>query len=359
MKRFIQKGYSTDHTNKTVLKWPWVRPERNHEMNETYNRVTKQSGYGEKVLSILPWNKVTVPEDKNIPHGDMPGDKIEIEDGHITKAEIIFPELVKLIAKAADSNEYGRCVIAVCGGSGVGKSEIASLLSFYLNAAGIGSYTLSGDNYPHRIPKYNDAERLHIFREAGVRGMADAGYMNAENFAIVQKWQQADDDANAEHVNEYAWFKSYIDAGSKALAGYLGTPNETDYDEVSTIIRAFKDGADTLTLRRMGRDESALWYEDVDFTDKKVLIIEWTHGNSDYIDGVDIPVLLNSTPAETLAHRRSRARDGKVDSAFTTLVLNIEQRELHSQAHKAKIIISKDAELITFEQYSELMDSQF
>jgi alpha-galactosidase len=74
---------------------------------------------------------------------------------------------------------------------------------------------------------------------------------------------------------------------------------------------------------------------------------------------VDIPVLLNSTPSETLAHRRSRARDGKVDSAFTTLVLNIEQRELHSQAHKAKIIISKDAELITFEQYSAIMDSQF
>ncbi len=328
-------------------------------MNETYNRVTKESGYGKKVLSILPWEVVKVPEDKNIPHGDMPGDKIEIEDGHITKAQIIFPKLVEMIAKAADSNEYGRCVIAVCGGSGVGKSEIASLLSFYLNAAGIGSYTLSGDNYPHRIPKYNDAERLRIFREAGIRGMVDEGCMNAENFAIVQKWQQEEDDANEAHVNEYSWFKAYIEAGRKALAGYLGTPNETDYDEVSAIIKAFKDGADTIALRRMGRDESALWYENVDFSDKKVLIIEWTHGNSDYIKGVDIPVLLNSTPAETLAHRRSRARDGKVDSAFTTLVLNIEQRELHSQAHKAKIIISKDAELITFEQYSQLMDGQF
>lgn len=328
-------------------------------MNETYNRVTKESGYGKKVLSILPWEVVKVPEDKNIPHGDMPGDKIEIEDGHITKAQIIFPKLVEMIAKAADSNEYGRCVIAVCGGSGVGKSEIASLLSFYLNAAGIGSYTLSGDNYPHRIPKYNDAERLRIFREAGIRGMVDEGCMNAENFTIVQKWQQEEDDANEAHVNEYSWFKAYIEAGRKALAGYLGTPNETDYDEVSAIIKAFKDGADTIALRRMGRDESALWYENVDFSDKKVLIIEWTHGNSDYIKGVDIPVLLNSTPAETLAHRRSRARDGKVDSAFTTLVLNIEQRELHSQAHKAKIIISKDAELITFEQYSQLMDGQF
>ncbi|MCR5773200.1 MAG: adenylyl-sulfate kinase [Butyrivibrio sp.] len=328
-------------------------------MNETYNKVTKESGYGKKVLELLPWNKVTVPDDKNIPHGDMPGDKIEIEDGHIKKAEIIFPELVKMVSEAADSNEYGRCVIAVCGGSGVGKSEIASLLSFYFNAAGIGSYTLSGDNYPHRIPKYNDAERLRIFREAGIRGMATDGSMNPENFAIVQKWQQEEDDANEEHVNEYPWFGSYIDAGRKALSEYLGTPNETDYDEVSAIIKAFKDGADTLTLRRMGRDESALWYENVDFSDKKILIIEWTHGNSDYIKGVDVPVLLNSTPAETLAHRRSRARDGKVDSAFTTLVLNIEQRELHSQAHKAKIIISKDAELITFKQYSELMDSQF
>ena len=33
------------------------------------------------------------------------------------------------------------------------------------------AYTLSGDNYPHRIPKYNDAERLHVFRESAIRGM--------------------------------------------------------------------------------------------------------------------------------------------------------------------------------------------
>ena len=45
-------------------------------------------------------------------------------------------------------------------------------------------------------------------------------------------------------------------------------------------------------------------------------------------DRVDIPVLLNSTPEETKNHRRSRARDGKVDSAFTTMVLEIEQEML-------------------------------
>ena len=328
-------------------------------MNKTYNKIAKESGFGEKVMSLLPWNQVAVTKDMDIPHGDMPGDKIEIEDDHIHKSQIIFPELVKLISEVSNGNEYGRCVIAVCGGSGVGKSEIASLLSFYLNHAGIGSYTLSGDNYPHRIPKYNDAERLRIFGEAGIRGMADGGYISAENCAIVKKLQQDEDDANLDHIKEYEWLRSYIDAGSMALADYLGTAYETDFDEVSTIIKAFKDGADTLTLRRMGRDESSLWYENVDFSDKKILIIEWTHGNSDYLEGVDIPVLLNSTPSETLAHRRSRARDGKVDSAFTTLVLNIEQKKLHSQAHKAKIIISKDARLLSFDEYSKLMDGQF
>lgn len=61
-------------------------------------------------------------------------------------------------------------VITVCGGSGVGKSEIASLLAHYFENMGVGCYTLSGDNYPHRIPVYNDAERLRIFRKVPSEG---------------------------------------------------------------------------------------------------------------------------------------------------------------------------------------------
>ena len=87
----------------------------------------------------------------------------------------------------------------------------------------------------------------------------------------------------------------------------------------------------------------------------QVLILEWTHGNSDYVSGVDVPILLNSTPEETLAHRRARARDKGVDSPFTTLVLEIEQEKLKRQAHKAKIIVSKSGEVISYDQYRELM----
>ncbi len=56
-----------------------------------------------------------------------------------------------------------------------------------------------------------------------------------------------------------------------------------------------------------------------------MLVIEWTHGNNPNLNGVDVPILLNSTPEETLAHRRARNRDGKTDSPFTTMVLAIEQ----------------------------------
>jgi hypothetical protein len=324
-------------------------------MNTKYSKIAVSNDTISKLdnaVNIL--TDITIPDD--IPHGDMPGDKIEIGESHIAKAKTIFPILINELKEKMTSNPYGRAVVAVCGGSGVGKSEIASLLSYLLEKAGIGSYTMSGDNYPHRIPMYNDAERLHVFRESGIRGMVDAGVMNPENFAKVKEWQVAEDDANKAHAETDTWFSSYLEAGSKGLDAYLGTPNETDFDEVDQIMKAFKDGADKLWLKRMGRDEASLWYDEVDMSQKQVLIVEWTHGNSDYMSQVDIPVLLNSTPQETLEHRRSRNRDGKLDSPFTMMVLELEQNKLIAQAHKAKIIITKAGEIISYDEFKKLMN---
>ncbi|SHN58604.1 hypothetical protein SAMN02745247_01907 [Butyrivibrio hungatei DSM 14810] len=323
-------------------------------MNKEFNKMTVSNDVLDKVEKASD-NIASLEIPSDIPHGDMPGDKIEIGESHIAKAKTIFPVLVKELKEKMTANPYRRAVVAVCGGSGVGKSEIASLLSYMLEQAGIGSYTMSGDNYPHRIPMYNDAERLHTFRVCGIRGMVDAGVMNPENFAKVKEWQIAEDDANKAHIETDAWFKSYFEAGSKGLDDYLGTPKETDFAEVDQIMKAFKDGADKLWLKRMGRDEASLWYDEVDMSDKQVLIVEWTHGNSDYMTQVDIPVLLNSTPQETLEHRRSRNRDGKLDSPFTTLVLELEQNKLVNQAHKAKIIVTKSGEIISYDQFKELM----
>lgn len=306
----------------------------------------------QRAAAALPqWTPPALGDD--LPHGDMPGDKVEIHQEHIEKANTLFPLLLPMAAEAAE--QTGRAVIAVCGGSGVGKSETASLLSYYFRSAGVGAYTLSGDNYPRRIPMYNDAERVRVFRAGGMRGMLEAGVYTEASGAELRRLWAAETDADPQEAAGRDWLSIYQAEGRRALAGYLGTPYEQDYDELSAIIANFKAGSGTLLLKRMGRTEDERWYEPVDFSRTQVLVIEWTHGNSDFLQGVDIPVLLNSTPEETRAHRRARARDGKTDSAFTAMVLEIEQAELDRCARKAKIILSKSGEVLTFDQYRRLM----
>lgn len=297
------------------------------------------------------FDKNIIVDIANIVHGDMPGDKVSIDDTHIAKAKTIF---VELLDKVKQLNKE-KIVISVCGGSGVGKSETASLLSYFFKSMGIGSYTLSGDNYPRRIPMYNDGERLHIFRESAIRGMIKDGTYTKERFDIIHKFQEENMDANKANVENYPWYESYIRNGSEGLAGYLGTDNEIDFKQIESIVKEFKDGKSKIYLKRMGRDAAALWYDEVDFSEINILIIEWTHGNSKNYDGVDIPILLNSTPAETLEHRRLRNRDGGIDSPFTTLVLELEQNLLIRDAHKAKIILSKAGEILSYESYLDLM----
>lgn len=305
-------------------------------------------------LSIFSreWTAPALPAE--IPHGDMPGDKVSINEGHVAKANLIFPRLLALLPDLLAQNPAQRAVISVCGGSGVGKSETASLLSYYLNQLGVGAYTLSGDNYPHRIPLFNDAERLRVFRVAGLRGLLAAGAYDAVRAAALAILMQDGKEADPGVCEAYPWMAIYQRAGREGLSGYLGTQNEIDFAELSDILAQFRSGKEEIFLKRMGRVETALWYDRVDMRNISVLVVEWTHGNNDLLTGVDIPILLNSTPEETLAHRKLRARDGAPDSLFTTMVLEIEQGLLRSQAHKAKIVVSKSCELLTPEQVASL-----
>ncbi len=288
---------------------------------------------------------------QEIPHGDMPGDQVRIGEEHIQKARTIYPRLREQMADMPGR----RKVVAVCGGSGVGKSEIASVLAYYLNQGGIGAYVMSGDNYPRRIPRDNDLERLRVYRQGGLHGLVDHDLVTEEVSAGLRRLWEEEQDAEPTAAQGCPWLGVYQQAGRRALTGYLGTPNEINFDEVSDILARFHQGETAVYLRRMGRELTELWYEKTDFSRTDVLILEWTHGNSDFLEGVDLPVLLNSTPAETLAHRRARNRDGKTDSAFTAMVLDIEQKKLEAQAHKAKIILSKQGNILTFEEYRRLM----
>jgi hypothetical protein len=346
------------YPDKTQNKLSKMKPHKKASEIILIDKVKNVNNIIEKIRQKLPWIPEDIRDTDSIPTGDMPDDKVKIGLQHIQKAQIIFPKLLELLIPILEGNPCQRAVIVVCGGSGVGKSEIASVISYYLNLMSVGSYTLSGDNYPHRIPKYNDAERLRIFRKSGIDGLISYGQYIEGRHAILKEIQRSGNDSNPEYVSRYPWLSVYQSAGRNGLRNYLGTTNEIDFRELTGIISRFKNGESRILLKRMGREETELWYDPVDFSDKNILIIEWTHGNNHNLQGVDIPILLNSTPRETLEHRRSRNRDGATDSSFTTMVLEIEQGMLISQAPNAKLILSKSGEILAYKDFVKLMKQE-
>lgn len=292
------------------------------------------------------WEPPDVPND--IPQGDMPGDGVWIGPQSMAKAQAAFRALLPMLKEAVKEN--GKAVVSVSGGSGTGKTCVAALVTYYLNRLGVPSYTLSGDNYPKRIPELNDAERARIFRLAGVRGMLAAGCYSEENARTLKKLQQEDLDSDSARTGEHPWLAAYQAAGREELSRYLGTAEEQEYDQLENVLTQFKAGRKKIWLKRMGREDTALWYEEKDFSGVSVLVLEWTHGNSGLFAGVDIPIFLYNAPAETREYRLARGRDSNADTAFITMVIELEQAKLEARAPAAKIIVSKSAEILSSEE---------
>ena len=189
-----------------------------------------------------------------------------------------------------------RKVISIFGGSGSGKTTMAEILQQQFLADGIGCFIVHGDDYPHRIPKCNDQERELIYQKSGETG----------------------------------------------LNAYLGTPQEIEYDRINQVLEKFHVGDTEIELKKMGREDDEIWYEQTNLTGVQVLLLEWTHGGSEYLNGVDVSVYLDSTPEETKARRIRRGRDENAASAFIQLVLSLEAKKLEQQAKQADLIVGKD-----------------
>ncbi len=294
---------------------------------------------------------------QDIPQGDMPGDKVWIGPQAEEKAQVTFRALLPLLRETLTASASRRAVVAVTGGSGVGKTCVSALLTHYLNRLGVGAYTLSGDNYPRRIPVQNDAERARVFRWAGVLGLLEAGRYGAEQAEILRRLQLSDEDSEPARCQALPWLADYQRAGRAALDQYLGSAQEQTYEELETVLRLFHAGEEIIWLRRLGREMEDLWYEAKDFSGVSVLVLEWTHGNSGLFQGVDIPVLLASTPAQTRAYRLARGRDANADTAFITMVLELEQAKLEARAGAAKLIVSKDCKVLSHDEYVDEMNA--
>ena len=250
----------------------------------------------------------------------------------IRNAERLFP----LILEKTEERKEKKTIISVSGGSGVGKTGMAFLLQNMFEKQGKKSLIISGDNYPHRIPMYNDAERIARFRMSGLNGLITERLYTDEVKEKLLELQKAGRDA--EEQEDMQWLSIYQKYGDKALTDYLGTDQELDYEAVSNLLVQFHGGTSQLMLRHMGRTPDDIWYDRRDVSDTDILILEWTHGNSACLQGVDVSVVLISTPEETLENRKKRNRDTAIDSPFVARVLSIEQKKINDGLDRADII---------------------
>ncbi len=261
--------------------------------------------------------------------------QMQSADGQIHNAEILFPAILE---KMKQKKCGKRLVISISGGSGVGKTGMAYLIKERFGRQGINAIVVSGDSYPHRIPVYNDAERLRIFRTAGLHALLEEKLYSRNVSVLLRNLQMQNKDADWDLVMEHPWIAVYQKAGENALKQYLGTEKEAALEELSAVLCAYKGGAGQIMLRQMGRKEHEIWYEETDVSDKNVLILEWTHGNSSSLEGIDISVVLVSSPKETLENRKKRKRDAAVDSQFVARVLQIEQEKINASLHCADLL---------------------
>ena len=101
----------------------------------------------------------------------------------------------------------------------------------------------------------------------------------------------------------------------------------------------------------MGRDNTALWYEKADMTDTRVLILEWTHGLSKHLSGIDTRIFIHTTPEETYASRIERSRDENAKTDFIQAVIAIEQNQLMARIPTADIIINRAGEPLSKDDF--------
>lgn len=189
---------------------------------------------------------ITLMPLENVQGGDMPGDTVHISAPVCRRVEKLLPHLVTKLEEKYGTDIPAKLVIAVSGGSGSGKTSGAAALREALAMVGLKGYVLSGDNYPRRIPRHNDEERLTIFRSAGLKALLAAGEYTPERFADLQPLQKTGIDSDPRQCAAYPWMQIYQQGGRAALAGYLGRTAEQDYDALNAVLAQFRAGAPVL-----------------------------------------------------------------------------------------------------------------
>ena len=203
-------------------------------------------------------------------------------------------ELADQVKEALSSND--RVIVGLYGCSGSGKTTIGRALGLYLANENVPALMISGDDYVNRTPEHNDALREKLLDTEGEAG----------------------------------------------LRRYLGEPYEINFHAANDLFRQFRSGQPVLRVRHMGRGDDVPEWSDRDADGARVLIVEWTHAGSPYLEDLDLLVYLEGSPEEMHERRVRRGRNDNADSDLIRTVLDIEQEKLLTQSKRAHLRITRE-----------------
>lgn len=210
----------------------------------------------------------------------MRGDRLLIGPHHRRVAQEIVERLRPRLASAKRP-----WVIAVCGESGSGKSEIGQTLHDALRTDGISSLVLAQDDYFAYPPITNDRLRREDIERVGL--------------------------------------------------------GEVRLDRLDDTIRAIVGGARSVEKPLVDYEADRIESERIESSDVRVIIVEGTYTWA--LDTPDLRIFIDRDYRMTRADRRARNRDRQ--DPFIERVLEIEHDLISPQKHRADWVLTPDFEL--------------
>lgn len=203
----------------------------------------------------------------------MIGDVVIIEKIHELKADIIYPEIIK-------KYNGNKMVITICGTSGTGKTEIATVL------------------------------QRNLFYKDGIK-------------------------AKQIHIDDYYSTDFHTRNESRKETGIIGK-DEITWSKLNHVIEIFRSNLPKLYVRRIHKFIDSVEYCICDNRKIDVLIVEGLYGN--YLDDKDYSVYLEGDISQTYSFRKQRGKEN-LDDEFRQTILFIEQEDILASKQHSDLII--------------------
>jgi len=204
----------------------------------------------------------------------MTNELIVLKPEYLNLGNSIFQYLSKKIEL-----HRSKCIVAIAGESGSGKSVTAKSIQAVLDKNGIISVVLSMDNYFHLPPKKNHESRVSNIHQVGTQEV---------NLALLQS-----------HIN------------------------------------SFKQGWEFIEIPQTNYENDTIESKSISLKEIDVLLIEGTYVFD--LENIDYLIFMEHTYKDTYLQRKHRNRDEM--TSFIEEVLEIEHKIIREGKSKADILI--------------------